>query len=78
MLRTQRQEEEEGEEEEEEEEEEGDIFILHYCTAVRGGPQRAHQTLQEQKHSGKMGEESRIINKSSTEILMMILQSINK
>lgn len=43
MLRTPRKEEEEVVEEEEV----GDIFIFPSCTAVRGGPRRAHQTLTE-------------------------------
>lgn len=42
MLRTPRK-----EEEVEEEEAVGDIFIFPSCTAVRGGPRRAHQTLTE-------------------------------
>ena len=48
MLRTQRQ---QQQEEEEEVEEEGDIFIFHHCTAVRGGPHQAHQTLLERENT---------------------------
>lgn len=58
MLRTQRK--------EEEEEVEGDIFILHYCTAVRGGPRRAHQTLQERKNT--LGQRFKMRRKAAASI----------